>query len=99
MSGGWEGSDRRARLPANWATEIVPAVLERDGHRCRIRWDAGCEGVATEVDHIIRGDDHRMENQQAACHWCHARKSSAEGHAARRYYSAKRRPERHPGLR
>ena len=97
MAGGWEGSDRRARLPANWATEIVPVVL--DGRPCQIRWDEGCEVVATEVDHIQRGDDHRLSNLQPACTWCHARKSSAEGHAARRYYSAKRRPERHPGLR
>lgn len=97
MSGGWSTSDRRSRLPANWYAEIRPAVL--DGRPCQIRWDAGCEGVATEVDHIRRGDDHSMTNLQPACAWCHARKSSAEGHAARRYYSARRRPESHPGLR
>lgn len=94
----WASSTRRQRLPANWATEIVPAVMTRDGHRCRIRWDEGCEIEATEVDHKQRGDDHRMVNLQAACSWCHGKKSSAEGHAARKYLSTRRRPERHPGL-
>jgi 5-methylcytosine-specific restriction protein A len=99
MPGGWATSNRAARLPANWATEIQPAILQRDGHQCCIRWDDGCQGVATEVDHIHRGDDHRPENLQAACSWCHGRKSSAEGNAARIRYSTKRKPERHPGLR
>lgn len=34
MAGGWEGSDRKSQLPANWDSEIRPAVLARDGHRC-----------------------------------------------------------------
>jgi hypothetical protein len=98
MSGKWQTSNRAARLPANWRTEIQPAILERDAYRCRIRWDAGCEGVASQVDHIRAGDDHRPGNLQAACGWCHGKKSSEEGHAARRYFSSKRRLERHPGL-
>lgn len=95
----WEGSTRRDRLPADWYTRVRRAVLERDGRRCRIRWDEGCEVVATEVDHARPGDNHDLSNLQAACSWCHARKSSAEGHAARQYFSSRRRPERHPGLR
>lgn len=93
----WEGSDRRDRLPPNWATEIVPRILKRDQNRCRIRLP-GCITLATEVDHIRRGDDHRDANLQSACPWCHARKSSAEGNAARVRYSRRRPPERHPGL-
>lgn len=34
MPGGWQGSNRRTELPANWRAEIRPAVLARDGHRC-----------------------------------------------------------------
>lgn len=93
----WEGSDRRDRLPPNWATEIVPRILRRDGHTCQIR-RPGCTGTATEVDHKNAGDDHRDANLQASCAWCHARKSSAEGNAARTRYSRRRPPERHPGL-
>lgn len=99
MPGGWEGSDRSARLPSNWYTEIRPAILERDGYRCGIQWDDGCEVVANEVDHIKAGDDHRLSNLQAACSWCHARKSSAEGDQVRRRWSTRHTPERHPGLR
>lgn len=98
MPGGWATSDRAARLPADWP-QIRADVLERDGYRCKIRWDEGCEAVADEVDHINRGDDHRRENLQAACGWCHGKKSSAEGNAARTRWSSKRKPERHPGLR
>lgn len=98
MPGGWQDSNRAARLPANWP-EIRAAILERDGYRCRVRWDDGCETVASEVDHINRGDDHRPANLQAACGWCHSRKSSAEGNAARTRWSSRRPPERHPGLR
>jgi 5-methylcytosine-specific restriction endonuclease McrA len=93
----WEGSDRRSRLPSDWASAIVPRILQRDGYRCRIGYD-GCTGTATEVDHIRRGDDHSNVNLQAACSWCHGKKSSAEGNAARRRWSSKRKPERHPGL-
>jgi 5-methylcytosine-specific restriction protein A len=99
MPGGWKDSDRSHRLPPNWASEIQPAILQRDAYRCRIQWDEGCEGVATQVDHIKPGDDHSPANLQAACAWCHGKKSSAEGNQARRRWSTKRRPERHPGLR
>jgi 5-methylcytosine-specific restriction enzyme A len=34
MSGQWCGSTRRSTLPANWASEIRPAILHRDGYRC-----------------------------------------------------------------
>ena len=95
----WEGSTRRQRLPRNWASEIVPAVKARDGDVCYL---CGGHGADT-VDHKVPGDDHSMANLGMVHdrNWphCHRTKSSAEGHAARRYVSMKRRPERHPGLR
>lgn len=95
----WAASNRRERLPADWAWRTAE-VLKRDKYRCQLRW-SGCFGSATEVDHKKRGDDHRFENLQAACTYCHARKSAAEGVAARAKLRAlrKRPVGRHPGMR
>ena len=93
----WEGSTRRDRLPRNWNSELRPAVFARDGDIC---WICGEPG-ADEIDHKIQGDDHRLENLAPIHGWrtglqCHARKSAAEGAAARpRLY---RSPEPHPAL-
>ena len=98
----WNTSNRRARLPKNWAA-IRAAVLKRDGYRCcHVRTDTGlrCTEAATEVDHIKAGDDHSEGNLQSLCVWHHARKSSREGASARLQrpaVSRKRPPERHPG--
>lgn len=100
MSGGWAGSDRRARLPSDWRA-IVARILARDGHKCRAILDAGtrCNAPANQVDHIVRGDDHSDGNLQALCAWHHGKKSAAEGVAGRRTPPTSRRPaERHPGL-
>lgn len=93
----WEGSDRRDRLPADWASDIVPRILARDFYRCQLAY-GGCTRTATEVDHKTPGDDHSDANLQAVCSWCHGKKTSAEGNAARPRYSRRRPPERHPGL-
>ena len=78
----WAGSDRRSRLPRNWAA-IRKRVLDRDGHRCQLRLP-GCTVVATEVDHRVAGiDDHRESSLQSACNHCHKIKSASEGAAAR----------------
>ncbi len=76
-------------------------VLRRDAYRCQARDSTGalCGASANQVDHIIHGDDHDEANLQALCRWHHARKSSAEGHAARAPRATqKREPERHPGM-
>ncbi|MCZ0996303.1 HNH endonuclease signature motif containing protein [Streptomyces noursei] len=96
----WMGSDRRSRLPRNWPV-LRLSVLKRDGFQCvAVLRDTGarCTAPATDVDHIVPGDDHDPANLQALCRWHHARKSSAEGAAARRRRVSRRRPaERHPG--
>ncbi|QWY79544.1 HNH endonuclease [Mycobacterium phage Scout] len=96
----WNSSDRSSRLPADWEENYRQPVLRAAEYRCQIR-RPGCLGKATDVDHIRRGDDHRLSNLQAACSRCHGKKSSAEGHARKRELRARRkRPtERHPGSR
>ncbi|AKY03312.1 HNH endonuclease [Streptomyces phage Aaronocolus] len=101
---GWSGSDRRERLPSNWQ-QIRRRILRRDGNRCT--WveyhGARCEELATEVDHIVAGDNHDDSNLRSLCTWHHARKSASEGAAAsaakrRRIEKRFRRTEDHPGL-
>ncbi|THA56114.1 HNH endonuclease [Streptomyces sp. A1136] len=99
MSGGWEGSTRRDELPPNWQSELRPFVLQRDGYRCRWHEDGPtCGHHANQVDHIEPGNDHRPENLQALCAYHHKIKTSREGNAARWRETARRPPERHPGL-
>lgn len=114
MSGGWAGSERLSRLPANWP-QLRERIRKRDGYRCT--WIHGnpdglprsaadldgphrCTGPAAEVDHINRhaGDDE--DNLRSLCTPHHAAKSAAEGVEARRAIAAQRyRPrEQHPGL-
>ena len=100
----WEGSDRRSRLPKDWS-KIRLRVLRRDGGQCTALTQAGerCDSSATDVDHIVAGDDHRLSNLRSLCAWHHKQKSSREGAAAQ---AAKRRAiqkkfqrgEQHPGL-
>lgn len=95
----WEGSDRSARLPSDWR-ERRAIVLKRDQHRCTVLMRNGtrCTDDATEVDHIVPGDDHRLENLRAICTWHHLRKSSGEGNTARTRVTQRRPAEPHPGL-
>lgn len=93
----WRGSSRAKRLPSNWPS-IRMAVLKRDNYSCQIK-EPGCDGRATDVDHIKAGDDHRLENLQAACRTCHQDKSSKEGNQAKAALRAARYRNKptHPG--
>lgn len=99
MSGGWASSDRKSRLPADWPARRK-AVLERCGGRCEVIKKNGkrCWDTATEVDHIIAGDDHSQ--LQGICTWHHRRKSSREGNEAQAALRAqlKHPVETHPGI-
>ncbi|MET8080000.1 HNH endonuclease signature motif containing protein [Streptomyces sp. NPDC005303] len=94
MSGGWKGSDRKSRLPSNWA-RLRAETLARNPIcvLCGVR-------PSTHCDHIkAKTDDHKQ--LQGVCEPCHMRKSSAEGNAAQRANpkpGRKREPEQHPGL-
>lgn len=95
---GWETSNRHADLPPDWR-RLRRLILERDEHRCTWLTDGErCTEPATDVDHIMRGDDHQPTNLRALCHWHHARKSASEGNAARRRFNARRPADPHPGL-
>jgi hypothetical protein len=87
----WESSDRESRLPANWH-KLRARVKRRDGGICQ-----SCGQPGTQVDHIIRGDNHDLENLQLLCGPCHTRKTQIESAAARRTKRAPREITGRPG--
>lgn len=102
----WATSNRKDRLPPDWP-EIRIRIFQRDKYRCQWRPFKGsteiCGQLATDVDHIERGDNHADSNLQALCAPHHRRKSSSEGRqaqlAAKRQITKRfaRQPEKHPG--
>lgn len=85
MAGGWKGSTRRSRLPADWPQRVA-AVLKRDGYRCthvRVDTETRCTERATDADHVVHGDDHRLSNLAAKCGYHHREKTAGEGNRAR----------------
>jgi 5-methylcytosine-specific restriction protein A len=96
-------SARMVPLPPNWATEIRPAVLERDG---ACQWKISHDGTLCgstrdlEVDHIGDPAIHDLANLRALCRPHHRARSSQQGGraAAARRAPRRRQPERHPGL-
>lgn len=98
MSGRWADSTRHSRLPKDWPARRA-AVRKRDGDVC---WWCGRGGAVpgnSEVDHKVRGDDHRLENL-GLIHTepCHKQKTQQEAHAQRWRYRMARPVEKHPGL-
>lgn len=97
----WDTSDRKAELPPDWQARRI-RVLRRDGYKCQARDSRGvkCGAPANQCDHIVHGNNHDEDNLQALCRWHHARKSSAEGNAARRPRASRnRQSEKHPAFR
>ena len=105
MSGGWAGSTRGQRLPADWNTRCKPQAHRRNPlHICHWCGRAGGD----ELDHIVAGDDHSPGNLDWIHSWrsvqngtsqrnCHGEKTSLEGQQAK---AARRRPKPvHPALR
>lgn len=74
----WATSDRRRRLPPNWANKRA-RVLRRDPlcRMCHVE-------PSTEVDHINNNDDHAMANLQGLCSACHLAKTLIEATLGRR---------------
>lgn len=89
----WSTSDRRSRLPADWATRVAK-VKDRDKVCMDKHHAPDCDGRAAEVDHIRQGDDHSLTNLQALSVACHARKTRLDNG----YRAAVKGPvEWHPG--
>lgn len=86
----WSTSDRASRLPDDWPRRRA-RILKRDGRTCYI-----CQGPATQVDHVQRGDNHDDGNLAAICVPCHKTKTQAEALAAKP--SRRRATTPHPGL-
>ena len=66
-------STRRTRLPRGWS-RLRLRILRRDGYQCYV-----CGDLATEVDHLVPGDNHDPDNLSAICRPCHMSKSGHEG--------------------
>ena len=94
----WDTSDRRARLPRNWPT-LRRAILKRDRGVCQLR-HPGCLIRATEVDHIVAGDNHAPGNLRALCSSCHKGVTAVQAKTAQAAVRTrgKRDAEPHPGL-
>lgn len=87
---------RRSPLPHNWRT-IRYHILIRDAYTCQLAY-TGCEGLATEVDHINSHSDHKPLNLRAVCTHCHRIRTATQANTARRAkYGKKKRTEPHPG--
>jgi len=98
VAGGWAGSTRAARLPADWSTRRM-LVRVRAGGRCEVvESGVRCHFLGAECDHVIPGDNHDLDNLQWICRPHHAAKSSREGNAAPRVRRS-RPAEPHPALR
>lgn len=83
MTGNWAGSTRHDDLPPGW-TALRRQVIERDRGRCRwIENNGRCPAPGTDVDHIGDRNDHNLKNLRLLCAAHHARRSSAQGNAAR----------------
>jgi 5-methylcytosine-specific restriction protein A len=94
----WAGSDRRARLPRDWAKRRLK-VKARAGGQCEWVDGTRCQRPGNECDHIIPNDDHSLPNLQWLCTAHHKVKTQAEAKAAtqRNKAAGHRAAERHPG--
>jgi hypothetical protein len=77
----WAGSTRKARLPANWAELRAEAHRRNPAHICHLCLKPG----ASELDHIVQGDDHRQENLD----WAHNRTDYVEGRSEKNCHGEK----------
>ncbi|WP_399335722.1 HNH endonuclease [Varibaculum cambriense] len=85
---------RYRQLPKDWR-RIRVEVIQRDHGRCQI-----CGAPGTDVDHIVRGQDHSLSNLRLLCRRCHMRRTGRDG--GRVKYRSRvctlRPKEAHPGL-
>lgn len=88
----WEGSTRKQRLPGDWPIRRG-LVRGRAHNMCEARTHhPACDGIGTDCDHVVQGDDHSLDNLQWLSGPCHKAKTAADKTLW------KRSPEPHPGL-
>ena len=86
----WQTSHRRDRLPHDWQ-RIRAAVRARANGRCQAKQHAnGCNGIGTDCDHIIPGDDNSLDNLQWLSSACHKAKTARETAARNVWYRESR---------
>lgn len=94
------GDEKGRELPSNWESEIVPAIKERDGGRCKWRLPSGkrCPRRGTDVDHIGDPNVHKPFNLRLLCAHHHGKRTARQGLQARAERKAKkfRSGEEHP---
>ena len=99
----WHTSNRRKRLPANWAA-LRRTVLARDGFRCQ--WRLGerqCGAEATEVHHLNEAgrnfgvEDNQPEALVSLCTEHHQIATQTYAREQRLAKAAKMAPK-HPGV-
>ncbi|NOQ56873.1 HNH endonuclease [Mycolicibacterium fortuitum] len=81
--------------------KIRQAVFERDNWQCLVQWDDHCEGIATQIDHIIGfadGGTNDMSNLRASCRSCNMRRASVQGRLAQGLTVKHKRKLVNPGL-
>lgn len=79
-------SKKMAKLYVTRAALVEQLLQERPW--CEIRWDAGCQGRAVDVDEILSrgrgGDFLDPENCQTTCRYCHDKKHTEPAEALER---------------
>lgn len=74
--------------------QLVAALLAAHP-MCQVRWDAGCQGRAVDVDELlgrgVGGDFLDPANCQTTCRYCHRMKHANPIEAARRGVTVQRR--------
>jgi len=96
----WNSSNRGSRLPDDWP-ERRAKVRGRAHGLCQAKQHVPeCDGIGTDCDHIIAGDDHSLDNLQWLSHPCHKAKTERENaeRNAKRKRMRKHPEERFPGL-
>lgn len=94
------GAEKGRPLPPNWDTEIVPAIKQRDGGRCRWILPSGkrCPRPGTEVDHAGSPNDHRLIKLRLLCKFHHGKRTAMQGWQAKwkKRAGSGRNTEEHP---
>lgn len=82
----WNTSHRHDRLPQDWQ-RIRAEVKARANGKCQAKQHAkGCNGIGTDCDHIIPGDDNSLDNLQWLSNACHKAKTARETVARNSWY-------------